>query len=324
MKKIHRIIFMFFLLSSMISCKDDQQTVLPESHGKVNHILLIMKDKPWKGTLGDTIRKYFTTEFPDLPQSEPLFTINQASPDLFTGSFKKMKTILLVKLGSENRIQYLKNRFAAPQLIVKIEGKDINALKNLISKHANEIIDRIYNFEIELLQKKHRESLRNNQDIEKELGINIEIPDFFVLVDHQKGFFWFRRDIKNGEQDIILYEVPLAKDSIEQRNMVMHYRDSIGKRYIPGAIDSSYMKTVKGISPSQNYLTIHQLKAIETRGLWDMKNDFMGGPYLNYTLIDKKHNRAIVGEGFVYAPALNKRDYMVQLEAILKTMKLKK
>ena len=324
MKKTVYILFGILLFINISSCKDDQHKVLPESHGKVNHLLLIVDDKQWKGALGDTIRKYFTPEFPDLPQSEPLFTINQASPDLFTGSYKKMKTVVMVKTGNENKIQYFTDRYATPQLIVEIIGKNEDDLKKILSEHAKEIVEKIYNFEIRLLQERHRKALRDNSDIEKDLGISIEIPDFFVVVDHQKGFFWFRRDIKNGEQDILLYEVPLKNDMEKQRNRVTYYRDSIGAKYIPGAIDSSYMKTVKGISPSQNLLKIGNLSAIETRGLWDMKNDFMGGPYINYTLIDKKHNRAIVGEGFVYAPALDKRDYMVQLEAILKTMKLKK
>jgi len=104
---------------------------------------------------------------------------------------------------------------------------------------------------------------------------------------------------------------------------VVFYRDSIGKRFIPGPTDSTYMKTENNISPSQIFTQIHGKKAIETRGLWNMKNDFMGGPYINYTIIDKKHKRLMVGEGFIYAPAIDKRDYMIQLEAILKTIKLK-
>ena len=317
-------IFLFlFAMISLLSCKEDKTNLLPPSNGKTNNILLIMNDKDWKTELGDTIRKYFATEFPDLPQEEPMFTLHHASPDLFTGSFKKYRTIMIVKEGNENKVEIIKDKYAKPQLIIIIEGKNKKELEKLIAEKAPEITDTIYNFEIEIIQKRHRKSLRDNSDIEKELGISIEIPDFFVLVDHKPKFFWFRRDVKNGEQDILLYEVPLKQNFNEQKTLVTKYRDSIGKNYIPGPVDSTYMKTVEGISPSQNEILINDIKAIETRGLWNMKNDFMGGPYINYSLIDKKHNRVVVGEGFIYAPALDKRDYMVQLEAILKTMKLK-
>jgi hypothetical protein len=307
----------------MSSCKQDNTNLLPSSNGKTNNILLIMNDKDWKTDLGDTIRKYFATEFPDLPQEEPMFTLHHASPELFTGSFKKYRTIMIIKEGDENKVEFIHDKYAKPQLIIVIEGKNKKEIKKLIAENAKKITDTIYNFEINIIQQRHKKSLRDNSDIEKELGISIEIPNFFVLVDHRPKFFWFRRDVKNGEQDILLYEVPLKGNLSLQKAEVTKYRDSIGKKYIPGPVDSTYMKTVKGISPSQNEVMINEIKAIETRGLWNMENDFMGGPYINYSLIDKKNNRVVVGEGFIYAPALDKRDYMVQLEAILKTMKLK-
>jgi len=312
----------FVLLMFITSCKNDNTKILPDSSGKTHNILLIMDNSDWKESLGDTIRKYFAVEFSDLPQSEPLFSLQQASPDLFSGIFKTYRDVLIIKEGDNTGVHYYENKYAEPQLIVEVVGKNKDEIRELIHKHADEIIKKFRDFEIANLQRKHRQSLRNSQDVEKELGISIEIPDFFNLVDHQKNFFWFRRDVKNGEQDILLYSVPL-KDSLDlSGDRVVFYRDSIGKKFIPGPADSTYMKTERNISPSQIFTKIQGNKAIETRGLWNMKNDFMGGPYINYSIVDKKHNRMIVGEGFIYAPAIDKRDYMVQLEAILKTIKL--
>jgi hypothetical protein len=47
----------------------------------------------------------------------------------------------------------------------------------------------------------------------------------------------------------------------------------------------------------------------------------MAGPFLTYIVNDDKNNRKVVIEGFVFAPATEKRDDMFQLEAILKTVK---
>ncbi len=317
--------YIFIAISSfyLFSCSGDHTKILPESSGKTHNILLIMDDKDWKEALGDSIRKYFAVEFNDLPQAEPLFSLQQAAPELYNGIFKTVRDAIIVKKGDNNGVHYYVDKYAEPQLIVVIEGKDKTQIKQLIHDHADEIISRFKDFEIKNLQRKHRVSLRNSEDVQKELGIDIEIPDFFSLVDHQKNFFWFRRDLKNGEQDILLYSVPLKDEKDLKGDRVIFYRDSIGKKFIPGPTDDTYMKTEKNISPSQIIIKINGKKAIETRGLWNMKNDFMGGPYVNYSIVDKKHNRIIVGEGFIYAPAIDKRDYMVQLEAILKTIKLK-
>jgi hypothetical protein len=49
----------------------------------------------------------------------------------------------------------------------------------------------------------------------------------------------------------------------------------------------------------------------------------MAGPFLNYSVVDKKKNRIIVFEGFTYAPSVNKRAFLFELEAIAKSMKIK-
>ncbi len=49
----------------------------------------------------------------------------------------------------------------------------------------------------------------------------------------------------------------------------------------------------------------------------------MAGPFVNYNIIDKKNNRIIVVEGFTYAPSVNKRDFIFELEAIAKSIVIK-
>ena len=65
------------------------------------------------------------------------------------------------------------------------------------------------------------------------------------------------------------------------------------------------------------------LPCYATFGKWEVLNDFMAGPFLNYAIEDVSNNRWIVVEGFVYAPSVNKRDYMFELEAVLKSIHIK-
>ena len=59
---------------------------------------------------------------------------------------------------------------------------------------------------------------------------------------------------------------------------------------------------------------------IEARGLWEMENDMMGGPFVSYSQVDSVNNRVIVAEGFVYAPEKRKRLFIRQLEAAVQTL----
>jgi hypothetical protein len=61
--------------------------------------------------------------------------------------------------------------------------------------------------------------------------------------------------------------------------------------------------------------------AVETRGLWKLTNNTMGGPFLSYIFVDEELNRLYYIEGYVYSPGKDKRNSMKEIEAILTTFK---
>lgn len=69
-------------------------------------------------------------------------------------------------------------------------------------------------------------------------------------------------------------------------------------------------------------LNVHGDYTLEARGLWRMKGDFMGGPFVSHTRLDKKNQRIITAEIFVYSPEKMKRNLVRQMEASLYTLKL--
>ena len=84
------------------------------------------------------------------------------------------------------------------------------------------------------------------------------------------------------------------------------------------------MVTEDSFSPYLQNSNIDGKKAFQTKGNWELKNDTMAGPFVNYAIIDEKNNRILVVEGFCYAPAAPQRDIMHELESIIKTIKFLK
>ena len=54
--------------------------------------------------------------------------------------------------------------------------------------------------------------------------------------------------------------------------------------------------------------------------MWEVKNDFMAGPFINYMISDSIKKNWLVLEGFCFAPSLKKRDLMFELNTILKSV----
>jgi len=105
---------------------------------------------------------------------------------------------------------------------------------------------------------------------------------------------------------------------------IIQNRDLIGKTFIRGNdTDKMYMITEEARTPVLKEVLINGRKAYETRGTWEVFGAYNAGPFLNYSIVDEQNDRVVVVEGFNYAPSVNKRDFMFELEAILKTAKLK-
>jgi hypothetical protein len=105
-------------------------------------------------------------------------------------------------------------------------------------------------------------------------------------------------------------------------NQIIKIRDSIGRAYIEGPVEGSYLITENAYTPFHGETIIDNKPTLETKGLWDVKNAFMGGPFINYAIEDKINKRWVVVEGFAFAPSVEKRNYMLELEAIIKSVKI--
>jgi hypothetical protein len=95
------------------------------------------------------------------------------------------------------------------------------------------------------------------------------------------------------------------------------------RQNIKGEHEGQYMKT----NPDFVFIrtiTVNGHQVMEARGLWEMENDMMGGPFVSYSQIDSANNRVIVTEGFVYAPEKKKRPLIRRLEAAIQTLEIKK
>jgi hypothetical protein len=105
---------------------------------------------------------------------------------------------------------------------------------------------------------------------------------------------------------------------------ILNWRNIQTRQYIPGPSDGSYMVTsLDFVPPVVSYPEDFPLDyVVEVRGLWKVENDFMGGPFINYTFVDKKRNRLISMDGYVYNPNEFKRNYLRQMESIFHTLKI--
>ncbi len=319
----------------LLSCKktdkenSKEERILRNSVGRTNMILTVTKASYWDGKIGDGIRKVFGEHQVGLPQPETLVSMTQVDPSGFKGSMLINKAIMVVGTGKDVGIRVKKNLYAKPQVIVYVTAKDEESLPTLIQEKSKHIIDIFKKEDIKFSQQTFAKNKLNEQQYQtiRDLGISLTIPNTYRMVKDSVGFLWLRQHLKSGitqgdgSNNILVYSLPYKAPETLVDNIAL-IRNEIGKKHIPGDKEGMYMITEEAYTPHIFKSEIDGKRAFETRGTWEVKGDFMAGPFINYMIFDKDKKRIIVFEGFTYAPSVNKRDFIFELEAIAKSMKL--
>ena len=69
------------------------------------------------------------------------------------------------------------------------------------------------------------------------------------------------------------------------------------------------------------YINLDGHYTLEARGIWDIVNDFMGGPFVSYLIHNADTNELLFIDCFVHAPGKKKRDQIQYLEYIIGSIK---
>lgn len=324
----------FGVFSFLFSCGNGDK-VLPRSTGKEGELLLIVDEKYWKHPVGDTLKAFFSQDMPGLPQSEPMFKVYKIFPKDFTLSFKTNKNILIINIDPNHPVQdpileigY--DNWAKDQLAMKLSCNNPDEFFEAFRNKRQRITQLIIDKDLERYQRKYAmTSSKAIQDkLEEKFGIKMLVPEGFYVSREEPDFIYLAHEAmkKVGAlqhqitRGIWIYTFPYTDQQTFTKKYVTHMRDSITRLYIEGAADSSYMAIEYFYPPDSASTTIQKEYALETRGLWRMENYFMGGPFLNYITYDERKKRIIMVDGFVFAPRFDKREYMLQLEAMLKSL----
>lgn len=323
MRTIYAIVFSLILFTSCNNGKD--QRIIPPSNGNINNLLVVVDNLLWDDSVGETIRDIVAAPVQALSQEEPLFSLNQMPPMVFDGFATKNRIILKIEKGGEAGTVIKNDVYARPQTVAVISGKTDQEIKDQLEKNGDKIIAAFKKEELKENQRRIRISLMDDKPLEESLGVKLNFQTAYRIAKQDKDFFWIRKDIPTGTMDIMIYEVPLSTIKKGDSTIIdiVRMRDSIGKAQIPGPVEGSYMITEAAYTPYLSETTIDGKPAYETKGIWDVKNAFMSGPFINYAIEDKANNRYVVIEGYVFAPSVEKRNNIFELEAIMKSIKIK-
>ena len=343
------------LIMAGAGCSDEIRQrfeTVPTAYGKVNEIVVIADKETWEGPLGDTFQYYFSSPFLILPQPEPVFDLRHFTPeDLLTDPLRKelrnyvfladlsdtgSPTTQLVQtdLGSEKinkaktdptfRTAAGKDKWAKGQVLVYMFGTDMSDLTASIKNQFPAVSKRVHEADREKIEATvylDGENRELNELVRAQFGVQMRIPgDYFKAID-QDGVLWLRKETREISSNILINKVPYRDRRQLTQAAIKALQDSLGRKYVSSEVAGSYMKTNDVdlpmiVTPTQ----VGNQYALEARGVWELANDFMGGPFISYLIHNEATQELILMEGFIYAPGKDKREYMQYLTHVLQTV----
>ena len=298
-----------------ISCSENEQKLLPASSGNINNISVVTNDELWDGVVGEVIRENFGRPIYGLPQIEPVFSLSHIPSKVFSGFATKSRTILKVDISEKEGVFNFKNTYASPQRIIQITADSPNKIIEIIHENLNSIYSAMYFNEIQEKQRRISKNLNKTEVIKNNTGVSLKFPSAYRVAKADTNFVWIRRDIETGSVNLFIHR---QKNPIKQS--IIQKRDSISKIYIPGPVENTYMSTDLIYTPNTQEINVGGKQVFETRGLWEIEGQFMAGPFLNFQT-KLGDDDFIMLDGFVYSPGSTKREYIFELEAIMRSLK---
>lgn len=336
MKKKFVYLFLFVTgILSLNSCSEDSKNPKGKhpSSGGPNEMLIITQNLgQWEGEIGDSIRAAFGQDMPVLSIPEPEFNlVNINIKSLEKKMFKTHHNLFIIDINKKFPKAYTetkKDLWATPQMVVKINAPSIEAFIGEFEKNKKTNLELFRENERIRIIKSYASRFKNInvvRDLREKYNLEMNIPKGYQIAVLENNFAWIRKETTTNSMNILIYTVPYSDTNVFNPNKIKQSRNLLTKVKIPGPTDESFQKISDEYIPVQSRrINFNGYYATELRGLWDLENDFMGGPFLSYTFVDESQNRLITIDGFMYAPKQKKAVMLRELEAILWSTKLVK
>ena len=332
MKRVLTYIAIAFLAMCAISCneKKARKALLPNISGKPGEVIVVINKGDWEGVMGTTLRDSLACDFPFLPQREPMYDLVNVAPSGFTSMFQLHRNIIIININSdvtEPGVLYRNDVWAAPQCVIRVNAPTEEIAVELFRESCEKI-------KAVIEQAERARVIANTKRYEEHglapvvtamAGGSPHFPSGYKLKKKTDDFIWITYSTQFTEQSILVYKYPVeeGKEMMSPANLV-NAQSLMMMENVPGMFENTYMIISPIIAPSVQYKKYGVHEFAELRGLWEVHNDYMGGPFVTHAFYTPDGQYIIMLQAFVYAPKYDKKNYLKQIESVLYSFEWKK
>lgn len=333
--RLFAILFSILVLSACSG--SNQQKSLPGYSGSFGEVVIVVSNPKWNGKVGEALRNVYQAPVYGLPQDEPFFDIINVQKANFTSVFETFRNIVIVNVDSKRKkdadFQLKKNEWARGQVVVQLNASSNQELIELLEKNGSQLQDIFNNKELDRLIKRNKKFGKQGavERLRDSLGITMVMQKDAELVEIDSNHAWIRieRERPKGgfmhqiSQGILINTYEYTNKMQFSDSLVYLQRDHLLKAHVKGSVPDAYMTSdYKYVPPVSREIDYRNQYAKEVRGLWKMTVEYMGGPMYTLVTLDETNNRIIMASGYVFSPEFDKREFIREVEAMIKSIQV--
>ena len=319
MKRPSVIITLLTAVLLTTACRQQHRQRLTMASGKPYEVTVVCRN-PAAVALMDSV---LSQAAEGLPQEEPAFDVVRVNTDTPDATTRLARNIVWVTVddahGKTTGIRYAKNVWTAGQTVVYVNAPSLSSLRKAMDKHGGRMRDLLNRAEMKaaLSAMGKGGNAKAEKAIDSMMQCRIKVPKDMAAMKCSKQFVWCSDNAAKGMKSLCVYTCQgVSLDEVA----FCQVRDSVMRENMPGECKGMYMQTVRqGVKT--RLVKEHGRTVMICHGLWDMRGDAMGGPFVAHVVIDSARQRLVVAEAFVYAPEMKKRNLMRQAETLLYTLR---
>ena len=303
--------------------------------GSPYELIVVCPQQQWSSELGDTLNSVLCQPVEELVQYEPVFDVMRILPNNFKSLTKHHRNIVVVQVDpshSEPAIKVQYDVTAKPQIYITIQGPDNQSVAQYVSDNRDNLVRVIEMAErdrnISYAERYYSRPL--HQLILETFGVEMRIPDNFKLRTKSDDMVWISQEFPTASQGFFIYKYPYEGQRSLTTEALVKARNRFAGR-IPGPSDGSYMTTVETLVddsgenyvpfiPSHRAFSIDDCPWVELSGFWEVANDYMGGPFVSYTTVNKATKEVVTIDCYIYSPKEKKRNMLRELQHFIYTV----
>lgn len=331
----------------------------PRAVGEIPEIIVVADSATWEGPVGEAIRAELAQPILTLPNDQGVFKLRHRvlTPRTYESIQRARHVVIAAPIDETSRVgEFLRERLDAGsqeavrqgravginlrpdlwsenQLVVLATAADDRALTTQILQRGPELRAAFNELAREATYREMFSRARQvalEDSLAQTYGWTVNLQHDYVKVQdsslsvagHTGQFVRYRRVLHDTWRDFFVF----VEDNVQERpssEELDAVTNGLLETFARGTLDSSYVQMDDQRPMMQDTVTVQNQPALETRGLWYMTNDLMGGPYVRYAYVDPATDRLFLYYGMVFAPnrSLDKREFVRQMEVIGHTVR---